>query len=215
MGRKVTMLAAAASAAALMFGMAPAKAAAPIILGTEDPVNGFVGNLLALNFPTTSYLVASDGESAFDPFGAGFDTSDGINFSGVPFVWNQWHAGTWTNIGFQTWVLPASIPGCGSENNTTCEPAGHFWSPTPWNPLAIGTYLILEPPGDTGTLHGTSNMSDEIITWNDAHGTAHLDFYSDPNGSPEPSTWAMMLLGFAGLGFAGYRARKATAALAV
>ena len=27
---------------------------------------------------------------------------------------------------------------------------------------------------------------------------------------PEPSTWAMMLLGFAGLGFAGYRhARKA------
>ena len=26
---------------------------------------------------------------------------------------------------------------------------------------------------------------------------------------PEPSTWAMMLLGFAGLGFAGYRhARK-------
>ena len=26
---------------------------------------------------------------------------------------------------------------------------------------------------------------------------------------PEPSTWAMMLLGFAGLGFAGYRSRKA------
>ena len=32
---------------------------------------------------------------------------------------------------------------------------------------------------------------------------------------PEPSTWAMMLLGFAGLGFAGYRqARKASAASA-
>jgi len=28
---------------------------------------------------------------------------------------------------------------------------------------------------------------------------------------PEPSTWAMMLLGFGGLGFAGYRARRATA----
>jgi hypothetical protein len=26
---------------------------------------------------------------------------------------------------------------------------------------------------------------------------------------PELSTWALMLLGFAGLGFAGYRARKA------
>jgi hypothetical protein len=32
---------------------------------------------------------------------------------------------------------------------------------------------------------------------------------------PEPSTWAMMLLGFAGLGFAGYRhARKARPATA-
>jgi PEP-CTERM motif-containing protein len=27
-------------------------------------------------------------------------------------------------------------------------------------------------------------------------------------GVPEPSTWAMMLLGFAGLGFAGYRKAK-------
>jgi hypothetical protein len=29
---------------------------------------------------------------------------------------------------------------------------------------------------------------------------------------PEPSTWAMMLLGFAGLGFAGYRASRRTTA---
>jgi hypothetical protein len=31
---------------------------------------------------------------------------------------------------------------------------------------------------------------------------------------PEPSTWAMMLLGFAGLAFAGYRASRRTTALA-
>jgi hypothetical protein len=31
---------------------------------------------------------------------------------------------------------------------------------------------------------------------------------------PEPSTWAMMLLGFAGLGFAGYRKGKGAAAFA-
>jgi hypothetical protein len=31
---------------------------------------------------------------------------------------------------------------------------------------------------------------------------------------PEPSTWAMMLLGFAGMGFVGYRARQAATASA-
>jgi hypothetical protein len=32
-----------------------------------------------------------------------------------------------------------------------------------------------------------------------------------PSLVPEPSTWAMMLLGFPGLGFAGYRSAKAKA----
>jgi hypothetical protein len=31
------------------------------------------------------------------------------------------------------------------------------------------------------------------------------------NGVPEPSTWAMMVLGFAGLGYAGFRSRRRTA----
>lgn len=34
--------------------------------------------------------------------------------------------------------------------------------------------------------------------------TAH----SDTNAIPEPATWVMMLLGFAGLGFVGYRASR-------
>jgi hypothetical protein len=33
-------------------------------------------------------------------------------------------------------------------------------------------------------------------------------------GVPEPSTWAMMLVGFAGIGFAGYRARRRATAIA-
>lgn len=38
---------------------------ADIVLGTEDPVSGFVGPYIA-GFP--AYSVASDGESGFDPF---------------------------------------------------------------------------------------------------------------------------------------------------
>ena len=34
------------------------------------------------------------------------------------------------------------------------------------------------------------------------------------NGVPEPPAWAMMMLGFAGLGFAGYRASRRSAAFA-
>ncbi len=47
-------------------------------------------------------------------------------------------------------------------------------------------------------------------------GTGGCD--SPPGGSapvPEPSTWAMMLLGFAGLGYAGYRRATIRTALAV
>jgi hypothetical protein len=33
-----------------------------------------------------------------------------------------------------------------------------------------------------------------------------VGFFTHVGGVPEPSTWAMMLLGFAGLGYAGYRA---------
>jgi hypothetical protein len=33
-------------------------------------------------------------------------------------------------------------------------------------------------------------------------------FSATPTGVPEPSTWALMTLGFAGLGFAGYRSVK-------
>jgi hypothetical protein len=188
-----------ASVALLGASLAGTPAAmASTILGTEDNVNGFVGNLLEGAFPGTKYLVASDGEYYFDPFKAGYDTSDGINFSGVGFTWYQSKGGLWNSLGNQTWVLPANLTsiGCGVENATTCEPVGSFWSPSPWVPAAIGKYVLLEQGG---------GVSDVITTFNSARG-AELRFYSD---APELSTWAMMLIGFAGLGFMGYRKSKA------
>jgi hypothetical protein len=43
------------------------------------------------------------------------------------------------------------------------------------------------------------------------NGTVTLDGYY---ATPEPSTWTMMLLGFAGIAFAGYRASRKNAAVA-
>jgi hypothetical protein len=53
-----------------------------------------------------------------------------------------------------------------------------------------------------------------VVVWADGAGD-----YTSASGlslaAPEPSTWAMMVLGFAGLGFAGYRkSRKAVAVAA-
>jgi hypothetical protein len=104
-------------------------------------------------------------------------------------------------------VLPADLTafGCGVENATTCEPVGHFVSPFAWNPAILGTYKILDSHGD---------LSDVIVASNTAFG-ADLKFYSDPSfpGVPEASTWALMLVGFGGMG-AVLRHRKSVAAAA-
>jgi len=169
------------------------------VVGTEDSATGFTGNFLESVFPGTLYMVASDGESPFHPFGASFDVSDGLDFSGVGFTWDQAPDSTWTNIGHQIWVIPATTA-CGSENEPVCEPVGHFISPSAWNPAAIGTWWIMESDG---------SASDKIVTFNTAAG-AELLFYSDPfSAAPETSSWALMLIGFGAIGGA-MRARRTT-----
>ena len=48
------------------------------------------------------------------------------------------------------------------------------------------------------------------VAFHDAGNNA-FEFSLDPPAAPEPSTWAMMLVGFAGLSYAGYRRRGALA----
>jgi hypothetical protein len=47
-----------------------------------------------------------------------------------------------------------------------------------------------------------------VYTWGSG---ADADSLSLNIGVPEPSTWTMMLIGFGGLGFAGWRARRKAA----
>ena len=175
-----------------------------------------------------------------------------------------------------TWVLPASIPGCGSENEPSCEPTGVWYGNTAWSGA----------PSKITMTESTGGGSDVILFDSGGpHGDFRVRFYSDPNPGafgawpgytlyanfnetaaagatsgplpiccqlngvsvnmasdgeqifkpfgvtfdvsdgiqftgnvvanvPEPGTWTMMLLGFAGLAFGGYRSSRKIAALA-
>jgi hypothetical protein len=68
-----------------------------------------------------------------------------------------------------------------------------------------GVFNTINPPGGGSTPAVTANGINDL---------GHIvGFYTNADGNtvgfetsvPEPSTWAMMLLGFAGLGFLAYR----------
>jgi hypothetical protein len=102
-------------------------------------------------------------------------------------------------------------------------PADHYF----FRPEALlsggGNFLFLSaagPPLFAGDLQSWTRNDDLAPDWlrigTDVTHQGPFDaaFSLSGNVVPEPSTWAMMLLGFAGLGFAGYRASRRTGAAA-
>jgi hypothetical protein len=112
------------------------------------------------------------------------------------------------------WNAGASIDGaglmaCASNNPGPCgegdpsEVTLIFSSPatftvsTSFAPFIVDPLHAL-PPGFT--ISGTTSVDLEVIGEGDA--------FSIAEAVPEPSTWAMLMIGFAGIGFAGYRKRR-------
>jgi PEP-CTERM motif len=66
---------------------------------------------------------------------------------------------------------------------------------------------------DTLTLTSTTTLDffvvDGFLSDNIGGVALEIDPVAAPTSAPEPSTWAMLILGFAGLGFMGYRGRTA------
>jgi hypothetical protein len=193
---KLAMLGSAAIFASLSAGNPAVAFTTPVNFFESD--TGIVQDIPTAR-PTLTF--GSDGELPFDPFGAGFAFSDGIvlNANWVQTGgFNTWQQLTSTF----TWVLPAVITRCGAESEPACEPVGQwtFGAGTGWQPQTPAAIFVWEPDHTT--------LSDRILLANNGpNGAATITFFSAPF-IPEPSTWAMMLLGFAGLGFAGFRASR-------
>jgi hypothetical protein len=67
-----------------------------------------------------------------------------------------------------------------------------------------GVFSTIGPAGSAAvTVNGINDKGLVVGFYTSATSDAVIGFVGSP--VPEPSTWAMMLLGFAGLGFAGYR----------
>jgi PEP-CTERM motif len=83
-------------------------------------------------------------------------------------------------------------------------------------PTTIGDTYMLSFNLNGGGINTPGGLYQQLSTNGNVTGTggdgidvlAYAQAGLPPPGTPEPSTWAMMMLGFAGLGFAGYRKAK-------
>jgi hypothetical protein len=182
----------------------PAKAAT--VTYTENATSGIVTPIPTSNPAIT---IASDGESPFDPFNAGYDTSDGIMLNALwapdPAYSAAFAPGFWTQLpGTFTWVLPATTP-CGSENEPACEPVAKWYAAgTTWLP-DTPSVLLLEPDG---------SWSDFILVANNGpSGAAAITFDSDPAAVPLPGALPLFVSGLGALGLLGRRRKRKNAAI--
>jgi hypothetical protein len=183
-------------------GAAQATNFAPGVTYTEVASPGYTGFVLD-NIPTAAppIKLASDLEVSFDPFGAGYDTSDGIQFYAAG-LWTPYTAltplgfspGFWTLLpDGKTWVLPAVTP-AGIENEPAFEPAAAwYFNNGQWQDGTPAFVKFLEPNGSFSDLITLSN--------NGPGGAAMILFQSDPVPIPP----AILLFGSGLLGLAGLR----------
>jgi hypothetical protein len=207
----------AAFAALAIASAAPAAHAATLTPGTgptaPDVLSfGFGALLNSISGTFRSDLGADDfsgdyAESVFkDPdntFGAGdltfYLTVSSSDFSGnnIDRITTSSFDGFQTDVGylghpFEVGVAPSTV-----DRNTAA---------------IVGFNISVAPGADTDFL---TIMTDAIsyttgnISLSSAKGARMVAGFAP--AIPEPSTWAMMLIGFAGLGFAGYRGRKGVA----
>jgi PEP-CTERM motif len=91
--------------------------------------------------------------------------------------------------------------------NANGEPAIDYFKPTVFGPRSGAVVLFADSDAMVAGEDLTTQTENLVLN---AFGTYTLA----PPPIPEPSTWAMILIGFAGLGYAGYRRGRAAVSLA-
>jgi hypothetical protein len=164
--------------------------------------------------------VVAAGSGAIDFTDLSFDGSSGVSpSSGILAIAGLINIGVSHGIDIYTgFTGPTSFgPGQGIDANSS---SGDFVA------IQAEFQQLVVPPGyvSGSPLSSTSTWDDTTLSelgvtpgtykWTWGSGANADSFTLDIKAIPEPSTWAMMLIGFAGLGFAGYRASRRTAAAA-
>jgi hypothetical protein len=227
---KMIKTVAAAAALAWVAAVSVSPASADVI---SNPVNSY-------DFP---YLGTGTGGQQTQYIGQTFtspiagqltDFQFTLNSSTVTSLYGAVYEWTGSGLGTMLWQSP-TVSGIGSQ----ADGGGVFdFSPTGVNLLQGHTYVaFLSTFGiagnsgqatvgacfNAGCTTSDSNLGnlvyanvfpDGTTTWSNAFGIYDATFSATVSAVPEPSTWAMMILGFFGVGFLAYRRRNGIAAVA-
>ena len=136
-------------------------------------------------------------------FGSGNDGTGnltGIGFSGQPFP-----SGVIDPTNSASPVYLAALIGDFADASGVVI-AGSIFVP------GNGPFHVSAP---TGAVYLQLGVNDDIFTDNSGSWSIQVDGSTVTSAVPEPSTWAMMVLGFAGVGFMAYRRKRNGVALTI
>jgi len=186
-----------------------------------------LASLLATSFApansspfSLSYSVTSVGPNFQYNFDLKLDNNDGSWIAGQGFNWFIVGDANGSPSLFtegSDFFVPASVPagfvaaasGGGHNGPTLCF--GGCGDSPGYVPTAVGDSIMFAGISATFLAPGDLLWSNLLYT----SGATGADFHpAIASAVPEASTWAMMILGFAGVGFVTYRRRNQSAALA-
>jgi PEP-CTERM motif len=201
----------------LMGGAFPAQAATETLTGNLTADNGFLA------------FVSTDNSKLGTQIGSGADwnttysltptaLSPGTYFLQIEAV-NQGSIGAIIGdfaIGAQTFSTNTTN-WLASYNNTNTTIAVQPWVQPTGGVVSEGANGV-NPWGNVSSISSSTNWIDGQTNGLSSCGDCTVDFstqFTVAGGVPEPASWTLMLLGFAGVGFASYCASRRNAGLSV